>query len=212
MGDPLLGRIVERQLPLVMVGRPEIEGVSYADVDNRGGGALAANHLVGLGRERIGMIGAPTNTTAGRDRLDGFVGGLAEHGRALVPDLRVDGDYSEASGYDAMQVLVDRHPDAVFVASDSMAIGALRALRERGRRVPDDVAVVGFDGFVASERTTPPLTTLRQPVTDTAATAVTLLNGLIDGTLTAPVSDVLPVELIVRGSTGQEAPAPAGAR
>jgi LacI family transcriptional regulator len=204
MADPLLARMAAGVIPIVMVGRPDVEGVSYVDADNHGGARLAASHLCGLGYERIGLIGAPTSTTAGVDRLNGFIEGLALHGRALHPSLRVDGDFSEASGYRAMQTLMPHRPDALFVASDTMAMGALRALREAGVRVPRDIALVGFDGSPASETSTPPLTTVRQPVTETGARAVQMLNDLVRATATPPVVEIMPVELVVRESCGTQ--------
>ena len=202
MADPLLARMAVGEIPLVIVGRPDVEGVSYVDVDNRGGASRAAMHLADLGHERIGLIGAPVTTTAGLDRLSGFVEGLALSDLVLHPDLREDGDYSAESGYRAMQELIPRRPDAVFAASDTMAAGALRALHEAGLRVPDDVALMGFDGLTDSERAVPPLTTLRQPVTETGARAVEILNELISGESERPIVDILPVELVVRGSCG----------
>jgi LacI family transcriptional regulator len=201
MGDPLLERIAASRLPLVMVGRPDRDDISHVDVDNREGGAIAARHLCAIGRQRIGVIGAPTNTTTGVDRLAGFIGGLAEHGQMLDPACRVDGDFSEIGGYRAMQTLVDHGVDAVFVASDTMALGAVRALRERGLDVPGDVAVVGFDGFGAAQQNGPTLTTIRQPVTETATRAVEILVGLVAGDLEPPVSVVLPVDLVVGATT-----------
>lgn len=202
MADPLLARMAGSEVPVVMVGRPDAEGLSFVDVDNRGGAALAAGHLCDLGHERIGLVGAPVSTTAGVDRLNGFVEGLALRGRVLHPSLRIDGDFSEASGYRAMRELIPREPDAVFVASDTMAVGALRALREAGLRVPQDIAVMGFDGLPASEQSVPALTTIRQPVTRTGERAVQMLNDLISGAAMAPVVEVMPVELVVRESCG----------
>lgn len=201
MGDPLVARLVTRGLPLVMVGRPDVDGVTYVDVDNRGGAIDAAHHLIDIGRSRIGLIGAPTNTTTGRDRLDGFLTGMADRGRSFDTDLRVDGDFSEPSGHAAMLTLLDRGVDAVFAASDSMALGALRAIRERGLDVPDEIALVGFDGFSASQTSIPPLTTIRQPVAETATCAVEMLTELISGDASAGGSTVLPVELVVRATT-----------
>ena len=203
MGDPLVTRMASRQIPLVMVGRPDLATVSYVDVDNCDGARQAARHLAGIGAARIGMIGAPTNTTAGADRLAGFVGGLDEFGRELVPELLVEGDFSELGGYSAMKILVERGVDAVFAASDTMALGALRAARELGVDVPGDVAVVGFDGFRASESSVPPLTTIEQPVSDTATRAVEMLLGLVSGELSAPTSVILPVRLVERDSTAR---------
>ncbi len=201
MADPLVARMTAHDLPVVMVGRPDHDDVSYVDVDNRDGGAQAARHLVESGYRRIGMIGAPTNTAAGLDRLEGFVAGLAESGHTLDPLRRADGDFSEASGYRAMLTLIERDVDAVFVASDTMAIGAMRAAQEHGLSIPDDLGLVGFDGFQSSERSVPPMTTIRQPVMATAGRAVEILVGLIEGDLERPTAEVLPVELVVRGTT-----------
>jgi LacI family transcriptional regulator len=202
MADPLLASVAGGDIPVVMVGRPDIAGVSYVDVDNHGGARRAATHLAGLGYQRIGMVGAPVSTTAGVDRLNGFIEGLALNGRVLHPSLRIDGDFSEASGYRAMRRLIPQRPDAVFAASDTMAVGALRALREAGIRVPQDVALMGFDGLPTSETSIPALTTIRQPVADTGARAVRVLNDLVTGVATAPVAEILPVELVVRESCG----------
>ena len=207
MADPLLSRMAGSEIPVVMVGRPDVDGLSYVDVDNRGGALEAAAHLCGLGYERIGLVGAPVSTTAGVDRLSGFVEGLAMSGKVLHPSLRVDGDFSEASGYRAMRELIPREPDAVFVASDTMAMGALRALRDARVRVPDDIAIVSFDGLPASERSVPALTTVWQPVTATGKRAVQLLNDLLSGVVQAPVVEIMPVELIVRESCGAALPA-----
>lgn len=209
MADPLLARMAIGEIPIVMVGRPDAEGISYVNADNRGGAVRAATHLSSLGYERIGLIGAPTSTTAGLDRLNGFVEGLAMSGRALHPSLRIDGDFSEASGYEAMLRLIPQRPDAVFVASDTMAIGALRALREHGIEVPQGVALVGFDGLPSSAAANPPLTTVRQPVTETGARAVHMLNDLVNGVVAAPVVEIMPVELVVRESCGAMRAAPA---
>ena len=202
MADPLLARVPTGEIPIVMVGRPDVEGLSYVNVDNRGGALQAAAHLCDLGYERIGLIGAPISTTAGLDRLNGFVDGLALCGKALLPNLRTEGDFSQGSGYRAMQELLPSGPDAIFVASDTMAMGALEALREQGIRVPQDIALMGFDGLPSSETSIPSLTTIRQPVTQTGVRAVHLLNDLVNGVSAAPVIEVLPVELVVRESCG----------
>jgi LacI family transcriptional regulator len=203
MGDPLVDRLADERLPFVVVGRPEHD-VSYVDVDNAGGARMAAHHLCELGYRRIAYLGAPTNTTAGRDRLEGFCAGLADRGRTLDPELRVDGDFTEMGGYRAMQRLLPSRPDAVFAASDTMALGAMRALAEAGLDVPGDVAIVGFDGMPASEHTAPPLTTVRQPVAETGRRAAELLMKVIGGEATPPATEILPVELVVRESSRDE--------
>lgn len=202
MRDPLLAQLAFSELPVVVIGRPDVAGMSYVDVDNHGGARSIAKHLCSLGHRRVGIIGAPTDTMAGLDRLGGFVQGLAECGVALDPDMRADGDFSEAGGYEAMRRLIPERPDAVFAASDTMALGAMRALREAGLRVPDDVALAGFDGSAAAETTNPPLTTVLQDVHETGRRAVSALNDLITDPNRSPIVDVLPVQLLERASSG----------
>ncbi len=206
MNDPLLARVSDDDIPIVMVGRPDTSSVSYVDADNHGGAMQAATHLVGLGHKRIALIEAPVNTTAGLDRLNGFVEGLAVYDVALPPNLRAKGKFTELGGYEAMQQLLAHRPDSVFIASDTMAVGALRALAEAGVRVPEDIAVVGFDGLTPSTATTPALTTLRQPAALTGRRSVELLTRLVSGE-DGPVIDILPVDLVIRESCGATATA-----
>ena len=201
MGDPLLERLTRGDLPFVVVGRPDVaEGITYVDADNIGGARSAALHLCNLGYRRIGYIGAPTNTTAGIDRRTGFLEGLTMCGASPADALMTDGDYTEMSGYRAMQSLLPAEPEAVFVATDTMAIGALRALTEAGVSVPNDMGLISFDGLPPSERSVPKLTTVRQPVTATGARAVELLLGLVNGDILQPVHEVMPTELVIRES------------
>ena len=134
------------------------------DADNIGGAREAVTHLLRLGRTRVATITGPQNMIAGADRLAGYLAALRDRGVVSDPGLIAEGDFTEAGGYRAMQQFLARRPDAVFAASDIMAIGALRALREAGLRVPEDVAVVGFDDLPQAARTEPPLTTVRQPI------------------------------------------------
>ena len=201
MRDPLLAKTAYEDLPIVVVGRPDMDGVSYVDVDNYAGAHTMATYLCDLGYTRIGLVGAPTDTTAGLDRLNGFVEGLASRGVALHPELRADGTFSEPSGYAAMQRILPHQPEAVFAASDTMAVGALRAAREAGISVPGDVVLAGFDGLSASEKSDPPLTTIRQDVHRTGERAVEILNQLIKGGTQTPIVDIQPVDLVVREST-----------
>ena len=203
MGDPLLERLAGDQMPYVVVGRPDnASSVTYVDADNHGGARQAALHLCNLGYERIGYIGAPTNTTAGVDRRSGFLEGLAVCGSKRTQELMRDGDYTEESGYRAMQSLLPIRPDAVFVATDTMAVGALRALNAAGLSVPDDIGLMSFDGLPPSERTFPKLTTVRQPVTATGVRAVQLLLALVRGEIEEPAHEIMPTELVIRESCG----------
>lgn len=150
-------------IPYVLGGRPLREGATapYVDSDNTAGGQMAARHLLSLGRTRIGTIAGPRDMSAGIDRLIGFSSGLRE---AFRPSLVEHGDFTRAGGAAAAERLLDREPDvdALFIASDLMAVGALDALRRTGRRVPDDVAVIGFDDNHFATEADPPLTTVRQ--------------------------------------------------
>ena len=201
MGDPLLSRLIDGSMPFVVVGRPEQPGnISYVDADNVGGARTAARFLCDAGYQRVAYLGAPTTTSAGVDRLRGFTEGLAECGRTLDPELRADGTFSETSGYEAMNSIIEGRPDGIFIASDTMAVGAMRALREHGVAVPDDIGIVSFDGLPSSAVADPALTTVRQPISETGVAAVELLLDLVGGRSEGPLTRVLPTELIVRDS------------
>jgi LacI family transcriptional regulator len=138
----------------------------------------------------------------GSDRLQGYYDALHARGIPVDSSLVAEGDFSETSGYMAMQRLLSREPDAVFAASDSMAVGALRALREAGRRVPEDVAVIGFDDMPFAARTEPPLTTVRQPIYRTGVVAAESLIDLVRSPDANPRRIILPTELVIRASCG----------
>jgi DNA-binding LacI/PurR family transcriptional regulator len=178
--DPLPGQLEEAGVPTVLVGRPlGAPVVPYVDADNRGGARLAVEHLLGLGRKEIATITGPSSMCAGVDRYDGYVDALRAAGVEPDPELVEVGDFGEESGYRGMWRLLGRRPslDAVFVASDLMASGALRSLRDAGRSVPGDVAIVGFDDFPLASHTVPSLTTIRQPLDEmTRATTEILLR------------------------------------
>ena len=198
-GDPLPRALVSRGIPAVLNGRPHDgeHDLPYVDVDSRQGAMIATRHLAAQGRTTIATIAGPQDMCAGIDRLAGYRSAL---GRRYRRSLVAVGDFTRASGARAMASLLDGAPDldAVFVASDLMAEGALSALRRAGRRVPDDVAVVGFDDSDAAPYVDPPLTTIRQPVPRIGQEMVRLLLAAMNGEPAS--STVLPVELVVRGS------------
>lgn len=209
--DPLPAITRRVGLPTVFGGRPGWPGAEgdrsllYVDSDNRGGAREAVRHLLSLGRRHIATISGPLDQTASVDRLDGYYDILMD----ADPRLVVEGDYTEAGGARAMAALIEKVPevDAVFVASDVMAAGALRVLREAGRRVPDDVAVIGFDDIASvAELTDPPLTTVRQEIEEMGRLMVRLLlRGLDPQAHVAgggrPLSSVItPTRLIQRGT------------
>jgi DNA-binding LacI/PurR family transcriptional regulator len=176
--DRLPRLLVEGRFPVVLSSRPlQPLPITYVDVNQTEGAALAARHLTSLGRHRLATIAGPQHTSAGQDRLTGF--------RSALPDGDVpwvEGGFTRESGTAGMAELLSRDPllDGVFAASDLMAQGALAVLRAAGRRVPEDVAVVGFDDSSAALACEPPLTTVRQPVEDMAAEMARLLLRQID--------------------------------
>jgi DNA-binding LacI/PurR family transcriptional regulator len=193
-----------RGIPTVLGGRSERwPEASYVDVDNRSGARVAVEHLLRRGRRTVATITGPAGMTAGRDRRDGYADALRDAGHAVDPSLTAEGDFSEASGHAAMRALLERRPhlDAVFAASDLMALGAVRALREAGRSVPGDVGVVGFDGIPQGASHEPPLTTVVQPLDRLGREMARMVLRHVDGTPAGPEQLVLPVELTVGGTS-----------
>ncbi|MEU4564253.1 LacI family DNA-binding transcriptional regulator [Actinoplanes sp. NPDC023936] len=179
--DALPGMLAEAGIPAVLIGRPaEPVPISYVDLDNSAGAELAAARLAGRGCRRPAMITGPAEVPASADRISGFRRAMARHGHARVPSAA--GNFTQESGAAAMRTLLAAHPetDGVFVANDLMALGALLVLRDAGRRVPDDVAVVGFDDSSAALAARPALTTVRHPLEDMSAEASRLLLTSID--------------------------------
>lgn len=198
--DPLPGTLTRLGIPVICSGRPiGSSAVPYVDVDHFGGVCRAVEHLISRGRRHIATIAGPQDMVAGIDRLNGYRTTLASAG--LAP-LEAFGDFTRESGIQAMRALLQQDPeiDAVFAASDMMAHGALLALKEAGRRVPSDVAVIGFDDFDISRYSEPPLTTVRQPIADAGRTMARQLLGFINGDDDLPTAVVLPTELVIRES------------
>ncbi|ACZ31629.1 transcriptional regulator, LacI family [Xylanimonas cellulosilytica DSM 15894] len=178
--------LTRTRLPAVFVGRPfgDVSGHHFVDVDNIAGSRLATQRLVDRGCRRIGTVTGPQDMSAGIDRLRGWRETLEAAG--LPTDAVVTGDFTAVGGADAAARLLDAHPDldGVFAASDLMAEGVLRVLHSRGKRVPDDVALVGFDDLGIAQHTNPRLTTVHNPVVATTMAATATLLGLLAG---APV-------------------------
>ncbi|WP_431987052.1 LacI family DNA-binding transcriptional regulator [Streptomyces griseoflavus] len=202
-GDPVAEELRAAGVPLVACGKPIGLGskVSYVAADDRDGARDMVRHLLALGRRRIGVVAGPQDTPGGVERLAGYREVLAEAGVEADERLVVPGDYSRASGEAAAERLLARAPDvdAVFVASDLMAQGVLTALHRAGRRVPEDVAVGGFDDSPAAVAATPELTTIRQPWDRISAEMVRVLLAQMGGEDQAAV--ILPTELVKRDST-----------
>jgi DNA-binding LacI/PurR family transcriptional regulator len=199
-GDDPLSRLVEESgLPAVYGGRPlRGEPVWFVDVDNRGGARKGTERLIELGRRRIAVITGLSDTDVSESRHRGYLDAMATAG--LRPWAIEAGDFTVAGGAAAMRGLLDISPDldAVSVANDNMAAGAVAVLRERGYRVPDDVAVVGFDDLEIATRTEPPLTTVHQPVRALGREMARMLTSVLSGQDAGPL--ILPTRLVVRGS------------
>ncbi|WP_127792082.1 LacI family DNA-binding transcriptional regulator [Agromyces sp. LHK192] len=193
---------LSRSLPLVFGGRPlDGESTEYTvDVDNEHGALLGSQHLVARGRTRPATIAGPQDMPPGVDRLRGFRRAVTDAG--LDADLVEYGDFTPASGAEAMRRLLAREPgiDGVFVANDQMAMGAIAVLAESGRTVPGDVSVVGFDDDRYAATARPALTTVRQPSHEMGAEMARKLVRLIEGQ-DIEQATVLPTELVVRASS-----------
>ena len=190
-------------IPLVHCGRPVACGgaLSYVDADNIGGASAAVRYLLDSGRKAVATIAGPPDMAPGIDRLLGYRKALAVAG-TLDPGMIAYGDFSLMSGQHALFRLLDHRPgiDAVFAASDLMAAGALHALRRLGRRVPRDVAVIGFDDMPSAQQTDPKLTTVRQPLDAMGTRLVVELLAQIADPDREPSHAVLDTQLILRGS------------
>jgi DNA-binding LacI/PurR family transcriptional regulator len=198
-GDPLLDLLATAGVPYVTCGAPlgHESSIAYVAADDRGGARTMVEYLRSAGRARIATVAGPLDTSGGLQRLEGYRDVMAG---SFDPSMVEEGDYSQDSGERAMSALLERHPDldAVFVASDVMALGALVALRRAGRRVPEDVAVAGFDDSAAAVAARPALTTMRQPYMRISSEMVRLLLAAVGGE--PPAAVILPTELVRRES------------
>src|SRR5207248_9528274 len=162
---------------------------AFVDVQNREGAHAAVAHLIQLGHRRIGLINGQLQMEAALARRDGYKQALLEEGIAIDPELMVEGYYSQAAAYQATQQLLDLPdpPTAIFASSDTMAIGALNAIRDAALHVPEDIAAVGYDDLSLAVHSTPPLSSGQQPVDEMPAPAVRSVIETIVGTSSAPV-------------------------
>jgi LacI family transcriptional regulator len=200
--DPLVERLSKADFPYVLIGPPHFENANYLDVDNCTGSYRGVVHLISLRRTRIGTITGPLNMGAAKDRFSGYRNALADAGFPYDSALVFEGNFDESSGYLGAQALLQQHVDAIFAASDMMALGALRALSENGVRVPEDVSVVGFDDMPFASHTKPALTTVHQPIAELGADAARTLIRLVEGQLVEPYQVIFPAYLVVRESCG----------
>jgi LacI family transcriptional regulator len=214
--DPRVSRLLQSGIPCVGVDDIGLApNLGHVSSDNVGGALEAVRHLRSVGRERIATIHAPLSHAVGGERLLGFRIGLEEVGLPCPPEYLVGADFFLYDGEQAMEELLalDERPDAVFAASDVMAIGAMAAIEKAGLRVPDDIAIVGYDDSPYATLVSPQLTTIRQDAPAQGIAAADGLLRMIVDPSTCPIKLVVPVEMIVRessGASGTIAPYPAG--
>lgn len=196
--NPFAQEVIRHDIPFVVVGRSELKAqIPCVNVANELGAYLATEHLINLDRRRLAVIMCDHNT-AGDDRFTGYRKALDDYAVEFDPQRVARGDFTQESGYAAMQQLLATKPDAVFASSDMMAIGAQQAIRKAGLRIPDDIAVVGFDNLPQATLADPPLTTVQQPIEELGMEAVDMLHGILNGSTRSPRQIVLPVKLIRR--------------
>ncbi len=204
LDDPLVDGLVHSSLPTVLVGhRHRDRSASYVDIDNERSAAQVTDHLISLGRRRIGHITGRRGGASAEERLAGYRRAMKRAGLDTT-GLLIDGDYLPRSGELGARQLAEAGVDAIFCASDAMALGALRALQGLGLRIPDDVAVAGFDDLPAAAEADPPLTTMRQDTGRLGLEATHALFRLFNERAepgAAPQRVILPTELVIRQST-----------
>jgi DNA-binding LacI/PurR family transcriptional regulator len=199
--DPIVDGLLASSMPTVLIGHRRADRTaSYVDIDNEQAADAITTHLISLGRTRVGHITGRRGTVAGEDRVAGYQQALRRNG--IRPDgLMVDGDFNRPSGVAGAAELLDRHVDAIFCANDATAAGALETIRARGLRVPEDVALAGFDDLDFAAQLDPPLTTVRQGVRQQGVEAARALLQLLGDAGRSPRRVLLPTELVIRHST-----------
>ena len=203
--DPMLDAIINSSLSFVLIGQPlNRPEMNYVEVENRNGAREIVTYLLHLGYRRIATITGALNTPPGFNREAGYLDALRARGVPVDPSLIIEADFTEADGYYAMQRLLPHRPEAIFGASDLITIGAMRALREAGLRVPEDIAVVGFDDIPVARYLVPSLTTTRLPAYELGLQAADMLINLIQDEEIPERGVLLDTELIIRESCGSK--------
>ncbi|HSR35284.1 MAG TPA: LacI family DNA-binding transcriptional regulator [Anaerolineae bacterium] len=195
-------------VPVVFLDMRPCPNLSVVNIDNRKGGSIATRHLLDQGYQHIGLITGPLDWWSAQQRRTGWQEALEEAGLPIEKDLHVEGTWSAASGERGMRRLLDQHPDidAVFACNDQMALGALKAAREMGRQVPKDLAVIGFDDAPEAAFFCPPLSTVRQDLSQLGRSSVRELERMIEARQEEevdiePKTILLEPELVVRESS-----------
>ncbi len=204
--EPLVDQLLKNGTPFSMVGTPmsSADQINYSTIDNVAAAEQAVSHLISVGRRKIAIITGEIDNIDAQERLIGYENALRNAEIPIDPALIVKAYFTRTSGYREMKQLLDKDIDALFASSDLIGIGAINAIQEAGLRVPEDIAVVGFDDFPVASQATPPLTTIRQPIVKKTALATEILLDILDGEVTGPKQVILPTQLVIRQSCGYE--------
>jgi LacI family transcriptional regulator len=210
MGDPNIVGLAEEGFPIILINRrtyhPVVkEKVDYVGVDNILGGFLAVEHLIRLGHKRIGVIGGSSESSVGFERLEGGKKALTTYGMEVIGDLFLEGDFLKGSGYQGGKrfLKMDEPPTAIFATNDYMALGTYQAIVEEGRRVPEDIALIGFNDIEFAAMKGIELTTVGQKKYEMGALSVKMLVERIEGGgMGSPKEMILEPELIIRKTCG----------
>ncbi|HEX7713446.1 MAG TPA: LacI family DNA-binding transcriptional regulator [Bacillota bacterium] len=204
--DKELGKMNRQEMPFVLIDRqsPGV-GADLIVVDNKGGAYEATRHFIRLGHKKIGIITGKLDTLTGRDRLNGYIAALKEAGLTIRQEMIFDGEFTIPGGYNATRVMLNQSekPTALFISNNSMMIGALKAISEAGIKIPNDLAIIGFDDEEWAQFFMPPLTVVRQPAYTMGTLAAELLfQRLQENGSSERKEIVLKPELVVRESCG----------
>ena len=205
VADQTVPALRKREMPTVLIGRdPDSPDLHSVDVENIDGGYKATKHLLDLGHRHIAAITGPLHSPESIDRLDGFKKAHQEAAVPVIETLCVEGEYSQQGGYDCMQRLLSHtpRPTAVFCVADAQATGALLALHRAGLTAPEDVSVIGYDDLPISRFTTPPLTTMRQPIYHMGERAAGIVIDQIEGKISEVMHVHLQADLVIRETCG----------
>lgn len=204
LDETVMNRLNNCGKPYILIGHPPSnhDECNYVDVDNIEASYQMVRYLIGRGYQRIGVIPGRDGLMSSADRLAGYKKALLDCGLSLDETLIApSGHYTEMGARSSMEYLLQQQVDAVFASSDMMAIGAMRLIQDSGLRVPDDIAMAGFDNIPLAARTVPALTTIQQPIQQLGAAAAEGLINILEGRQVPPVRMAFPFELVVRAST-----------
>jgi len=202
--DKGITQLSKNKFPYILTGKIDYKEANYVDAENRRGAYQAVSHLINLGHKRIAYIGGSFEFVFNQERFEGYLSALRDHNLEYGKELTMESISTQESGYEAMRKILKSSsiPTAVFAANDLDAIGAMKAIKDKGLRIPEDISLIGFDDIQLASYTEPSLTTVRQPIYEMGITAISLLVRLIEEKEKRPSRVEMPTQLIIRESSG----------